>query len=567
MKAAQVLREFSVLAVAAAVVLILGTTPAQAATYYVSQSSGNDAWTGQAAAPDGGAGPWKTLARASASYVAGDRILLKCGDTWNEELRPKGSGTPQNPITIGSYGEGKRPVIDRQDFKKDLMGIHLADQEGYKIAGIEFAQCMTGIYAEYAVGSPNRKYLWIENCFFHDSLHYQHYENYPIRKIGLGICLFSHEKKNNIVASDITVKNCEFRRLASGIWTNSPDNFNKKAGNIYNFGNFVVEDCLFEEGYQWQLGMRGVDGGAVRRCVTLDIGRNFRSFNGVAGAMFCRCKNWVFEDSEWGFISIGLGSGDGQSFDFESNCDHMRMRNCLFHDTDGPGFLLCCYASGPEAHKDLLMENCVLNGKAKRPIRPMVRCEIFNTTDWNEAKWQDCRFYLSKGEVLMHVADPEKDKRSSFVNCVVKNLADACKTPNLAAKAKYTASTEAAGFEASKASDAQAGAAWKAQSETGQWLQIEFPAPTAVNEFKIKEDPSSKISRYVIECWDDKMGRWVGCFNGMDVGAEFVAPIVGRTTKKARLFILRTTSGNPAVSAFEAYHDAAPGRTLNASGK
>ncbi len=551
-----------------AALLLWSATMAHAKTYYVSQSAGNDKWGGEAAAPDGKTGPWKTLARASKeTYAAGDKLLLKRGDTWNEELRPLGSGTPDKPVLIGSYGDGKqKPVIDREDFKKDLIGIHLIDQEGFKIVGIEFNRCLTGIYAEYAVGSPDRKYLWIEDCYFHDSLLYQQYQDYPKRKIGIGLCLFSHETKNKIVASDITVKNCEFRRLASGIWTNSPDNFNKNKGNIYNFGNFVVEDCLFEEGYQWQLGMRGVDGGAVRRCVTHDIGRNFRAFNGVAGAMFHRCKNWVFEDSEWGYISIGLGSGDGQAFDFESNCDHMKMKNCLFHDTDGAAMLLCCYASGPEAHKDLLMENCVLNGKCKRPIRPNNRCEIFNTTDWNEAKWKDCRFYVSKGNVLMHVADPEKEKRSTFENVVVRKLSDACTSPNLSAKAKYTASTEVVGSEAATINAAKP-TAWKASKEADQWLQIEFPAPTAINEFKIKEDPSSSVSRYVIECWDDKAGRWVGCFNGLDIGAEFVAPIVSRTTTKARLLIKHTTKGAPAIVAFEAYNDTTQGKNLNASGK
>ncbi|MSQ95936.1 MAG: hypothetical protein EXR98_15470 [Gemmataceae bacterium] len=539
------MRNLSTICAVTVLVLAFAAMPAHAKTYYVSQSSGNDGWSGDAGTSDGKTGPWKTLAKASIEYKPGDRIFLKCGDTWNEEFRPKGNGTPDNPIVISSYGEGKRPVIDREDFKQDLIGIHLVDQEGFKIVGIEFNRCQTGIYAEYAVGSPNRKYLWIENCYFHDSLLYQPYQTYPKRKIGLGICLFSHERKNKIVASDITVKNCEFRRLASGIWTNSPDNFNKSKGNIYNFGNFVVEDCLFEEGYQWQLGMRGVDGGAVRRCVTHDIGRNFRAFNGVAGAMFARCKHWVFEDSEWGYVSIGLGSGDGQAFDFESNCDHMKMRNCLFHDTDGAAMLLCCYASGPEAHKDLLFENCVLNGKCKRPIRPNNRCEIFNTTDWNDVKWKDCRFYVSKGNALMHVADPEKDKRSSFVNCVVRKLSDACTSPNLAAKAKVASSTK----------------------ENEQWVQIDFGAPTAVNEFKLKEDPSSSISRYRIECWDDKASRWVGCFNGMDIGKEFVAPIVGRTTTKARMVVMRTAKGAPAITSFEAYNDVTEGRNLNASGK
>jgi hypothetical protein len=240
--------KLSIISVVVAAVLIFGTAPARATTYYVSQSSGNDSWTGQSPSPNGTRGPWKTLARASTNYVAGDCILLKCGDTWNEEFHPKGSGTPSNPIVIGSYGEGGKPVIDRQDYTKDLMGIHLADQEGYKIVGIEFARCMTGIYAEYSDGSPTRKFIWIEDCYFHDSLKYGHYETYPSpRNIGLGICFFSYERENKIVLSDITIKNCVFRRLASGVWTNSPDNFNKNASYIYNFGNMTFEDCLFEE--------------------------------------------------------------------------------------------------------------------------------------------------------------------------------------------------------------------------------------------------------------------------------------------------------------------------------
>jgi hypothetical protein len=550
--------EFTFVAVAGSVLLI-GAMSARAATYYVSQSAGNDSWIGQTASADGGSGPWKTLARASTNYVAGDQILLKRGDTWDDELSPKGNGTPEQPIAIGAYGEGNKPIIDRQDFRKDLSGIRLSDQGGFKIVGLEFARCMTGIYADYSAGCPTKKFLWIEDCYFHDSLLYQHYEDFPKRKIGLGICLFSHERKNQIVATDITVKNCVFRRLASGFWSNSPDNFNKNASFIYNFGNLTFDGCLFEEGYQWQLGIRGVAGGAVRNCVTHDIGRGFRAFNGVAGAMFFRCKDWVFEDSEWGFIDIGQGSGDGEAFDFEGNCDHMTMRNCLFHDTDGPGFLLCCYASDGNPNKDVLMENCVLNGKARRPIR-LPRCEIVNTTDWTKAAWKDCRFYLSKGEVLMRVMDPEKDKKSSFVNCVLNDLSAACDTQKLAAKA--SASTQVAGHEAANAVDEDAATTWQATAAGNQWLELDFGKPFAVNALNLKEPPNSSIARYVIECWDDKTARWVGCFHGLAIGAEFIAPIVNRTTQKARLTVLRTTRDNPAIASFEAYHDTA-GEVIN----
>ncbi|MBT3198685.1 MAG: right-handed parallel beta-helix repeat-containing protein [Phycisphaerales bacterium] len=517
--------KLSIVSIAAAACLIFAAS-ANAAEYYVSQSSGDDSATGLAGKP------WKTLKRASAVKCApGDKILLKCGDTWNEELHPKGEGTAKNPIVISSYGKGSKPVIDRADYNKDLVGIRLDDQGGFKIAGIEFNRCMTGIYGEYTAKCPTKKFVWIEDCYFHDSLKYGNYKTYPKpRNIGLGVCFFSYERKNRIVLTDITIKNCVFRRLASGVWTNSPDNFNKNASNIYNFGNMTFDGCLFEEGYQWQMGLRGVAGGAVRNCVTHDIGRKFRSFNGVAGAMFFRCKDWTFEDSEWGFVSIGLGSGDGEAFDFEGNCDNMTMKNCLFHDTDGPGFLLCCYSSDCHPNKGIVMENCVLNGKAKRPIG-LPRCEIVNTTDWTEVTWTKCRFYLSKGEVLMRVMDPEKDKKSKFVGCLVKKLSTACSTPNLAKNARLTT------------------------DQNGKRLQLDFAKPVTINEFKIKEDASSSVNRYIIEYWDAKGSRWMSCFNGMGIGAGFVAPIVARTTSKVRLRVITTTRGAAKITALEAYND------------
>jgi hypothetical protein len=212
------------------------------------------------------------------------------------------------------------------------------------------------------------------------------------------------------------------------------------------------------------------------------------------------------------------------------------------------------------------MENCVLNGKAKRPIR-LPRCEIVNTTDWNEVAWKNCRFYLSPGEALMRVMDREKEKRSSFVNCGVKNLSEACKTPDLAARATASASSQEPGYEAAKAIDRNAATAWKATSANAQWLELAFAAPQAVNSFRIKEDPSSSVIRYAIECWDAKASRWASCFNGRAIGSEFMAPIVSRTTKKVRLLILRTNSGNPAISAFEVYNDTAGWLPVKANGE
>lgn len=556
------LSQIATIVVLLATMCVAGVASAAVAagtTYYVSQSSGNDAWDGLAASHDGTHGPWKSLAKASKTYVAGDRILLKCGDTWaNDTLRPTGSGAPDNPITIASYGTGGRPVLDGLDEAQDRMGIYLKDEAGYGIVGLEFTRCQTGIFAEYSAGAPNRQGLRIENCYFHDSQLYQHYEDYPKRKIGLGICLFSHECDQKIVLSDITIRNCEFRRLASGIWTNSPDNFNKAADNIWNFANLVIDGCTFEECKQWPLGLRGIAGGAVRNCVTLDIGRHNQAWNGVAGSMIARCKDFVFEDSEWGFISIGPPgkvSGDGQAFDFECNNINHVMRRCLFHDTDGPGFLLCNDISGPGPEIDILLEDCVSNGKslrAKENGYPKV--EVMNCSAANRVTWKACRFYLSEGARLTN-----RPEGLTFTNCLIKPLARACSTTNLALTATASASSADPAHPGGKAVDENIETSWRAATGSNQWLQLDFGQPQTINEFRLREETSSSVTRYVIECWDDRAEKWLGCFNGMTIGRDFIAPIVSRSTSKARLMILRTAGGVPGICEFEAYHDVTQG--------
>lgn len=83
---------------------------ASAATYYVDAASGNDAWSGKIASPNGSPGtdgPWLTLTKVSAaSLVAGDTVLLKCGQSWNQTLSIKTSGTASSPITFGVYPAG-----------------------------------------------------------------------------------------------------------------------------------------------------------------------------------------------------------------------------------------------------------------------------------------------------------------------------------------------------------------------------------------------------------------------------------------------------------------------------
>ena len=80
---------------------------ASTATYYVSSSTGNDTNAGTSAA-----GAWQTIAHVnSQTFAAGDSILFKRGDVWNESLVPPSSGSAGNPIAFDAYGTGAPPNL------------------------------------------------------------------------------------------------------------------------------------------------------------------------------------------------------------------------------------------------------------------------------------------------------------------------------------------------------------------------------------------------------------------------------------------------------------------------
>lgn len=76
------------------------------ATYYVSSSYTGSVSNGSQSTP------WKTLSQvqnAMSSFLPGDLILFKCGDTFNGTLAINKSGLSGNPIKFGSYGSGSKP--------------------------------------------------------------------------------------------------------------------------------------------------------------------------------------------------------------------------------------------------------------------------------------------------------------------------------------------------------------------------------------------------------------------------------------------------------------------------
>lgn len=76
-------------------------------TYYVDATGGDDGNAGTS--PDAA---WRSLAKVSGhGFAPGDTIDFRKNETWTGTLTLSSNGADGAPITVGSYGDGERPVI------------------------------------------------------------------------------------------------------------------------------------------------------------------------------------------------------------------------------------------------------------------------------------------------------------------------------------------------------------------------------------------------------------------------------------------------------------------------
>jgi len=95
-------------AVLTAIVGILIGRPASAVDYHLDCRAGDDDHDGRSPAA-----AWRSLAKVSATtFAPGDSILLQRGTRCTGTLWPKGSGEPDRPIRLATYGAGPLPIVD-----------------------------------------------------------------------------------------------------------------------------------------------------------------------------------------------------------------------------------------------------------------------------------------------------------------------------------------------------------------------------------------------------------------------------------------------------------------------
>ena len=132
----------------------------KAATYYIDSAAGSNAHAGTS--PDA---PWKDFTNVNGRVLGpGERLLLRRGSVFNQELNVSARGAEDNWAEIGAYGAGARPII-RRNWDIDDRCALVRNPDFLRIRSLVVCHAGKGLIVTYT--EPGHRGLVIEDCIAH----------------------------------------------------------------------------------------------------------------------------------------------------------------------------------------------------------------------------------------------------------------------------------------------------------------------------------------------------------------------------------------------------------------
>jgi len=358
--------------------LTLACLSTLAADYHLDAEHGNDARDGLSPAT-----AWRTLERASAATLKpGDRVLLRAGQTFPGTLRldAEDAGTPQKPVTIGSFGQGRATI------QAGLGGAVLVSNAG----GVEVRDLI-------CVGEDRTRNHGAGVAFVNSLPGNQRLRHVRIRNVeargfgrelpkpktlpegfqlpqGAGILVAGNAKDGSKSGfEDVEISDCVchdnayYGILITGYW-------NAKATNYAN-ARIHIADCrvfenpgdpLYHENHSGSgILVEDCDGGLVERCVAYENGALCHDApGGPCGIWTAVARRVVIQECE--SFRNRTRAADGDGFDLDGGSIECVLQYNYSHDNDGAGFLVYTYAGAPHADRGNVVRWNVSENDARR---------------------------------------------------------------------------------------------------------------------------------------------------------------------------------------------------------
>lgn len=324
---------------------------AHAATeYYVSQSGGNDNWPGTRSQP------WKTLSEVSRrTFLPGDTINLKCGDTWiNETLYLKGNSDCDNWITVQSYDFGAKPKIQPGSNFNEAIKIasdnSIGANGGWKITGLELCNAKNGVtMIDLRTSGGILNGLWVDDCYIHNmtGMYLVNPANAPTGySWSTSVRTYSSDINRAIYNVLITNNTIDYCVYGLSMWSMNQFNF---SNNIISHSDRIgLELCMDRSGV--------ISGGKVEYSGYVGVN------SGTAGIEIdSEVYDVTLQNMEICNTVAPIYNVDGCGVDYEGDNHNVTTIGCNIHDNVGRAFLIMG-TSGECTQSNIQNNTCTNNG-------------------------------------------------------------------------------------------------------------------------------------------------------------------------------------------------------------
>ena len=382
-------------------------------TYYVSNSRGNDDNDGLSEKK-----PFRSFDPINKlTLKPGDKILLKSGDEWADNLIVRCRATEEQPLVIGAYGKGDKPFIKGEKPESDVL-LLLLNCSNIRVEGLRFAEAKLGIFVKYTM--PNGKNITIRDCDF------QRFTDGPEVKLdvtndtitrtgglyGFASAIFlGGVIQDNFIENTIldgwTVEDCTFD-YCDGVVTN---NWYRQVYAPGRLRNVFIRNLSVRNFTVCAISLNQLTGGTLQNIEIENSIEDVFTEYGICGMFFHGCKDVVIDGYKVAEINRGR-SGDGAGIDFEF-CDSMTVKNSIIANCDGMGLELLDTAAyvGPENtladrwlsgyNRNLVIENSVLYNNSRRahvlPSNEDLMFDVYSRNARTTATFRKVVFVEGKG--------------------------------------------------------------------------------------------------------------------------------------------------------------------------
>ena len=290
-------------------------------TYYVDVQRGDDRNPGTTREK-----PWQSIAQVNKmDFAPGDRILFAGGQTFAGTLclQREDSGTQEQPMRIGSFGEGRAGI------------------DGRTACGLQLTGCACVTISELAFVGSGRK-----NGNDGNGLELDRTEHVTLDS--LDVCGFRLSGVAVMGGRNVRITHVDAHDNGFAGISTSRDSDGARTKDLY-IGHCVVrnnpgdpKNLTNHSGNGIVVG--GLDGGLVEYCLAFDNGWDMpRQGNGPVGIWGWDCDRLTIQHCISHDNKTAPGAADGGGFDLDGGATRSILQYNLSYHNHGCGYLLCQY--------------------------------------------------------------------------------------------------------------------------------------------------------------------------------------------------------------------------------